>query len=97
MRLPQIIRRTHRLLAPIMVMPLVITLLSGSLFQIAAISGKEKQFLWLLDLHRGKFGYFNLELIYPFLNAIGLLTLLITGIIMWLRLPARTPTQAPPS
>ncbi len=90
MRPSPLFRRIHRFLAPIMVMPLLITLCSGVLFQIAASNDKSEQFLWLLDLHRGKFGRFNLELVYPYLNAIGLLTLLITGTLMWLRLPIQT-------
>jgi hypothetical protein len=43
----------------------------------------------LLELHRGKFGQINLDLVYPFLNALGLLTLLITGVLMWLQSPKR--------
>ena len=89
MRVTQAFRSIHRLLAPIMLTPLLITLISGSLFQIAATNNKEEEFLWLMDIHRGKFGRINLEFVYPYLNAIGLLTLLITGIVMWLRLPTR--------
>ncbi|MEO1187249.1 MAG: hypothetical protein AAFX46_22425, partial [Cyanobacteria bacterium J06636_27] len=40
-------------------------------------------FIWLLEWHRGKFGRINLEMIYPFLNAFGLLMLAVTGITMW--------------
>jgi hypothetical protein len=80
-------RQLHRILAPILLLPLLITLMTGSLFQIAVITGKANEFAWLLDLHRGKFGRINLEIIYPFFNAIGLLLLLITGIIIWLRYP----------
>jgi hypothetical protein len=58
-------------------------LITGSLFHIAVISGKTEEFLWLLEWHRGKFGRINLEMIYPFLNAFGLLMLAVTGIIMW--------------
>lgn len=82
-------RNLHRMLAPIMVLPLLLTLITGSLFQMAVASGKGSEFIWLLELHRGKFGSINLDKIYPFLNALGLLTLLITGIIMWLKIPAR--------
>ncbi|MGC9525141.1 MAG: PepSY domain-containing protein [Limnospira sp.] len=77
------LRKLHGIMAPIMVLPLLITLITGCLFQFAVISDRANDFLWLLDLHRGKFGQINLENIYPFLNAIGLLTLMITGIVMW--------------
>ncbi len=79
------LRRLHRATAPLMCIPLLLTLVTGIWFQIAVVGGKEAQFLWLLDLHRGKFGRFNLELVYPFLNAIGLLVLVITGMMMWLQ------------
>lgn len=89
------IRQLHKAVAPLMCVPLLLTLLTGILFQIAAISGNETQFLWLIEIHRGKFGRFNLELIYPFLNALGLFILVITGILMWLRqrLPRKKRTK----
>lgn len=77
------IRQLHYYLAPIMLFPVILSLITGSLFQVAAITGKGEEFLWLLELHRGKFGRINLEMIYPFLNAFGLLILAITGITMW--------------
>ena len=72
-----------------MAFPLLLTILTGSTFQLAAMTGNSRQFLWLLDLHRGKFGSINLENVYPFFNAISLLTLLVTGILMWLQIPRR--------
>nr|WP_264314183.1 hypothetical protein [Pseudanabaena sp. PCC 7367] len=51
------------------------------------VSGQAEGFLWLLDLRRGKFGQINLEMVYPFLNGLGLLFLAATGISMWLRSP----------
>jgi len=83
------LRKLHSIMAPIMVLPLLITLITGCLFQFAVISDRANDFLWLLDLHRGKFGKINLENIYPFLNAIGLLTLIITGIVMWFLMSPR--------
>ncbi len=77
------IRQIHRYFAPIMIFPLLLTLISGSLFQIAVVTGEANDYLWLLELHRGKFGRINLEMVYPFLNAFGLLMLVITGISMW--------------
>ena len=79
------IRQLHRALVPFAVLPLLITLTTGLLFQFAVVSDRANDFLWLLDLHRGKFGQINLELIYPFINALGLLTFLITGLFMWLQ------------
>ncbi|KST62706.1 hypothetical protein [Mastigocoleus testarum] len=83
------IRQLHYYFAPIMLFPIILSLITGSLFQVAVITGKGEEFLWLLELHRGKFGRINFEIIYPFLNAFGLLTLAITGIIIWLQTQRR--------
>lgn len=79
------LRQLHFWFAPLMAFPLLLSLITGSLFQIAAITGNDEKFFWLLEWHQGKFGRINLEIIYPFLNAFGLLMLVITGIIMWLQ------------
>jgi ferredoxin-NADP reductase len=67
-----------------MVLPLLFTLVTASLFEIASISGKAPDFYWLLEWHRGQFGpHLNVGLIYPFLNATGLFVLVGTGISIW--------------
>lgn len=83
------LRQLHRSLVPFMVLPLLLTLTTGTLFQFAVAGDRANDFLWLLDLHRGKFGQINLEFLYPVLNALGLLTLIITGSIMWYQSPSR--------
>ncbi|MDJ0733385.1 MAG: PepSY domain-containing protein [Nostocaceae cyanobacterium] len=83
------IRQLHSWFAPLMLFPVLLSLITGSLFQVAVITGKSEDFLWLLEWHRGKFGRINLEMIYPFLNAFGLLVLAVTGITMWLQTPKR--------
>lgn len=84
------LRRLHSRIAPIVFLPILLTLLTGSLFQIAIITGQSSDFLWLLEWHRGKFGRINLEMIYPFLNAFGLMMLAITGILLWFRTRKRS-------
>ena len=79
------LRQLHRALVPFVVFPLLLTLTTGMGFQFAVAGGRANDFLWLLELHRGKFGNINLELIYPILNALGLLTLVVTGLMMWLQ------------
>ena len=76
-------RQLHRILAPIMVLPILLTLITGSLFQIADLAGREDSFRWLLALHKGHLGILHLEVICPFLNALGLLVMAVTGISMW--------------
>ncbi len=80
------LRQIHYLFAPIMLFPMLLTLITGSLFQISVITGQANDFIWLLEWHRGKFGRINLEMIYPFLNAFGILMLAVTGIIMWFQI-----------
>ncbi|MBD1939878.1 PepSY domain-containing protein [Microcoleus sp. FACHB-68] len=77
------LRQLHSMLAPIMVLPILLTLITGFFYQMADVAGKQVDFLWLLDLHKGNFGLLNLEVIYPFLNALGLFTLAITGTTLW--------------
>lgn len=79
------LRQLHRALVPFVAFPLLLTLTTGMGFQFAVAGGRANDFLWLLELHRGKFGSINLELIYPILNALGLLTLVVTGLMMWLQ------------
>lgn len=79
------VRRYHRILAPIMVLPLLLTLVTGSVYQLVDLAGQGNRFDWLLDWHKGHFGVLNLEIIYPFLNALGLLGLALTGITLWLQ------------
>ena len=88
------LRQLHRALGPFMVLPLLITLTTGTLFQFAVASDRANDFLWLLELHRGKFGQINLEFIYPVFNALGLLTLVVTGSIMWWQSPNRRRKQS---
>lgn len=78
-------RQLHRTLAPIMLLPLLLTLITGSLYQIADLNDRGDVFNWLIEWHKGHFGNINLEIIYPFLNALGLLVMAITGISMWLQ------------
>jgi hypothetical protein len=78
-----LLRRLHRQLAPIMILPVLITIFTGVFFELAVTFDKTDDFIWLLALHRGNFGLLNLEKFYPFLNAFGLFILAISGISLW--------------
>ena len=80
----QNISHLHHILAPIMLLPLLLTTITGTVYQIVDLAGQGKAFKWLLHWHKGHFGALNLEVVYPFLNALGLFILLFTGISMWL-------------
>jgi uncharacterized iron-regulated membrane protein len=69
-----------------MLLPLLLAAITGTVYQLGDLAGKDREFRWLLSLHKGNFGSLKLEVIYPFLNAIGLCILLFTGISMWLNL-----------
>jgi len=79
----QNIRQLHRLLAPIMLLSLLLTIFTGTAYQVVDLAGQGKAFKWLLHWHKGQFGAVNLEVIYPFFNALGLFVLLITGFSLW--------------
>ncbi len=72
-----------------MLLPILLTLITGSLYQAFDTQGKGEEFDWLLALHKGHFGSLNLEVVYPYLDALGLLALAITGISMWVQLRRR--------
>lgn len=73
-----------------MLLPVLLTLITGSVYQAFDTQGKGEAVDWLLDLHKGHFGPLNLEIIYPYLNALGLLVLAITGISMWSQIQRRS-------
>jgi hypothetical protein len=83
------IRNIHRTIAPIMLLPLSLTAITGVIYQIFDLAGNDKPVKWLLDWHKGDFGIVNLEIIYPFLNALGLIVLLFTGISMWVKMQSK--------
>ena len=82
-RKPAQFRQLHRAIAPIMALPLLLTAITGSIYQITDLTGNEAR--WILELHKGNIGSLKLEAIYPFLNALGLLALLATGTSMLLQ------------
>ncbi len=82
----QMIRKVHRWLAPVLLLPMVLTLVTGSLYQLALLMGNGGDYFWLIEVHTGKWGPIDLSIIYPFLNAAGLLVMASTGISMWLQI-----------
>jgi hypothetical protein len=78
----QTFRKYHRVLAGIVALPLILTTITGMLVTTVAEwklnFGISRSFL--LGLHNGEL--FHLEAIYPILNGMGLLAMLITGLNM---------------
>lgn len=70
-------------LAPFVIIPLILTPITGGLFHIMDLEGKGSQYQWLIDIHTGKFGAIDLSSFYPFYNAIALITMGLVGITLW--------------
>ncbi len=77
-------RKFHRSLAIIMTLPLLLTIVTGVTYSILSewvhapeLAGLQ---VLLLQLHNGEL--FKLGKVYPLLNGLGLLGLLVTGITM---------------
>ena len=85
------LHKVHRTIAPIVVLPLLLTVVTGVVYQITDLSGHEIE--WLLRLHKGNFGSLKLEAIYPFLNGLGLLAMLATGTAMLWQMRRRPQRQ----
>jgi hypothetical protein len=84
-------RKYHRVLAGIVALPLILTTITGMLVTTVAEwkldFGISRSFL--LGLHNGEL--FHLEKIYPILNGMGLLAMLVTGLSMTNLFPKKSP------
>ncbi|MFS8855384.1 PepSY domain-containing protein [Synechococcus sp. H55.7] len=85
-------RQIHRALAPILALPLVVTVVTGSLYQIARLNDN-LDYYWLIQIHKGQWGPLDLQAIYPFLNGLGLLVMVATGLSLWLQTRSHRPPQ----
>ena len=76
-------RRVHRWVVPIAAAPLLITAATGSLY--SPLLERNIDAFWLLRIHTGQFGWFDLQPFYPIV--LGMLTILvsISGIAMLFR------------
>lgn len=71
--------------APFVIIPLILTPITGGLFHIADLAGKHEQYEWLMNIHTGNFGIVDLSSFYPFYNAIALLIMAGAGIWLWFK------------
>lgn len=76
----RLFRKYHRWLAIVCALPLLLTVITGTLFPIARAMGQRQLAGFLIHLHTLE--TFGLGDFFPILNGIGLLGLLITGIYM---------------
>jgi uncharacterized iron-regulated membrane protein len=66
-----------------MILPILMTTVTGIIYQIGELGGFAKQVRWAINWHRGDFGYIDFQRSFPFINGIGLIFLTVTGISMW--------------
>ena len=74
-------RELHRRLAPLVVLPLLVTVLSGVAYRLARdwFGTSRDQAHWLMVVHDGEWLGPDLEPVVVLLNAIGLLWMLVSG------------------
>ena len=78
-------RQLHKTLAPWVILPLFVSASTGLLYRISKdlLGFSRDQVHWLMSLHEGEWLGGNGELIYVFLNSLGVFWMLITGFQMF--------------
>ena len=74
-------RQFHKILAPWVFLPLLISALTGLFYRVSKdlLGYSREEVHWLMSLHEGEWLGDNGELIYVILNSLGLIWMLITG------------------
>ena len=62
---PKDLRHIHRFLAPIMVLPLFLTALTGCVYQLLDMTGQGEAFDWVLGIHKGDFSNSHFRTLVP--------------------------------
>lgn len=80
----RIIRKLHRILAPILFLPFLLTAITGIIYRISEtfFAMPEQVAETLLAIHQGAFLGEKIVPIYVFLNGLGMIGMLVTGIVM---------------
>ena len=78
-------RQLHKTLAPWVILPLFLSASTGLFYRISKdlLGFSRDQVHWLMSLHEGEWLGGNGELIYVFLNSLGVFWMLITGFQMF--------------
>lgn len=77
----QTFRKWHRTIAPIVLLPLLVTVFTGVSYRLAKdwFGLSRDQVHFLMSIHEGEYWGQTLEPVYVLLNGLGLLWMLITG------------------
>ena len=90
--LQRLARQIHRALTPLLLLPILITALTGAIQPLLESAGVPKdQIKWLIRVHSGNFLVVNLKPVYPALVGLSTLVLALTGLTMYLRSARRQP------
>ncbi len=86
------IRQFHRQVAPIIILPFLITAITGVAYRLGKswLGLSRDQVHWLMVIHEGEYLGKQLEPIYVLLNGLGLLFMLVTGMGIWLNSVSKT-------
>jgi hypothetical protein len=81
MKLAQRLRKWHRTLAPIVLLPLLVTVSTGVTYRLSKdwLGLSRDQVHFLMSIHEGEYLGHTLEPVYVLLNGLGLLWMLATG------------------
>jgi uncharacterized iron-regulated membrane protein len=85
----QAFRKWHSNFAPIVMLPLLVTVLSGVTYRLAKdwFGLSKDQVHFLMSIHEGEYLGDTLKPFYVLLNGLGLLSMLITGgVMLWQKL-----------
>ena len=75
--------QAHRSLAPVILLPIILTSLTGATYPMLRSAGVAKDKIrWMMQLHSGNFLILNLKPIYPFLVGLSTVVLALSGLLM---------------
>ena len=83
------IKKLHRRLTLIAVFPLIITVISGSLYSLFQYFGFD--FFWLMKIHTGNFFFINLQPLYTPLVGFLTITAIISGLLLFPKSKSKYP------
>ena len=90
--LQRLARQIHRALTPLLLLPILITALTGAIQPLLESAGVPKeQIKWMIRIHSGNFLVVNLKPVYPALVGLSTVVLALTGLTMYLRSARRQP------
>ena len=78
-------RKIHRKITTISAIPLLITIISGTIYSFLQPLGVDA--FWLIKWHTGNFGIINLQPLYSILLGIGSIISIISGILLLQKKP----------